>query len=124
MDKIAILTHIALDLTSALDSKSRYLRLLEGLRRAIPYDAAALLRVEGDVLSVRAAVGLSEDVMGRRLSRKHHPRLDIICNSREPVVFPVDSQVPDPFDGLLSDPSFRNSGSSPALDVPFSWETS
>ena len=70
MDQIDILTKIALDLTSALDAKSRYLRLLEGLRRAIPYDAAALLRVEKDVLSVKAAVGLSEDTMGRRFHRQ------------------------------------------------------
>jgi anaerobic nitric oxide reductase transcription regulator len=103
MDQIDILTKIALDLTSALDAKSRYLRLLVGLRRAIPYDAAALLRVEKDVLSVKAAVGLSEDTMGRRFHRKDHPRLDAICHSREPVIFPSDTQVPDPFDGLLAD---------------------
>jgi anaerobic nitric oxide reductase transcription regulator len=103
MDQIDILTKIALDLTSALDAKSRYLRLLVGLRRAIPYDAAALLRVEKDVLSVKAAVGLSEDTMGRRFHRKDHPRLDAICHSRGPVIFPSDTQVPDPFDGLLAD---------------------
>ena len=32
MDRIDILTNIALDLTSALDAKSRYRGLLEGLR--------------------------------------------------------------------------------------------
>jgi len=103
MDQLDILTKIALDLTSALDAKSRYLRLLEGLRRAIPYDAAALLRVEKDVLSVKAAVGLSEDTMGRRFHRKDHPRLDVICQSRAPIIFPRDSPTPDPFDGLLAD---------------------
>lgn len=103
MDQIDILTKIALDLTSALDAKSRYRRLLEGLRRAIPYDAAALLRVEKDVLSVKAARGLSEDTMGRRFHRKDHPRLDLICHSRAPIIFPSDARIPDPFDGLLAD---------------------
>jgi anaerobic nitric oxide reductase transcription regulator len=103
MDQIDILTKIALDLTSALDAKSRYRRLLEGLRRAIPYDAAALLRVEKDVLSVKAARGLSEDTMGRRFHLRDHPRLDLICNSRAPIIFPSDARIPDPFDGLLAD---------------------
>ncbi|MDZ7582194.1 MAG: nitric oxide reductase transcriptional regulator NorR [Deltaproteobacteria bacterium] len=103
MNQIDILTKIALDLTSALDAKSRYRRLLEGLRRAIPYDAAALLRVEKDVLSVKAARGLSEDTMGRRFHLRDHPRLDLICHSRAPIIFPSDARIPDPFDGLLAD---------------------
>ena len=118
MDQIDILTKIALDLTSALDAKSRYLRLLEGLRRAIPYDAAALLRVEKDVLSVKAAVGLSEDTMGRRFHRKDHPRLDMICHSREPIIFPSDAQVPDPFDGLLADQTLSSKRIHSCLGCP------
>ncbi|MEN8809486.1 MAG: nitric oxide reductase transcriptional regulator NorR [Desulfobacterales bacterium] len=118
MNQIDILTKIALDLTSALDAKSRYLRLLEGLRRAIPYDAAALLRVEKDVLSVKAAVGLSEDTMGRRFHRTDHPRLDVICHSREPVIFPSDAQVPDPFDGLLADQTLSSKRIHSCLGCP------
>ena len=48
-----------------------------------------------------AAVGLKADAMGRRFPRSDHPRLDIICNAAEPVLFPSDTQLPDPFDGLL-----------------------
>ena len=118
MDQIDILTKIALDLTSALDAKSRYLRLLEGLRRAIPYDAAALLRVENEVLSVKAAVGLSEDTMGRRFHRKDHPRLDMICNSIAPIIFPSDSQTPDPFDGLLADQTLSSKRIHSCLGCP------
>ena len=33
-----------------------------------------------------------------------HPRLDVILSSREPVRFPVDSALPDPFDGVISKP--------------------
>jgi anaerobic nitric oxide reductase transcription regulator len=103
MDKIDILINIALDLTAALDAESRYQRLLESLQRIIPYDAAALLRAEGDELSIKAAKGLTDDARGRRFLRKEHPRLDIICSAKEPVRFPADTRLPDPFDGLLAD---------------------
>ncbi|HBG19924.1 MAG TPA: sigma-54-dependent Fis family transcriptional regulator, partial [Desulfobulbaceae bacterium] len=65
MDKVKILTDIALDLTAALNAKDRYLKLLQALHRAIPYDAAALMRLEGDDLVVKAAAGLVEDAFGR-----------------------------------------------------------
>jgi anaerobic nitric oxide reductase transcription regulator len=41
--------------------------------------------------------------MGRRYACSEHPRLNIICNSQEPVRFPADTELPDPFDGLLAD---------------------
>jgi anaerobic nitric oxide reductase transcription regulator len=103
MDILDILVSIAVDLTAALNTKDRYRRLLVALNRIIPYDAAALLRLEGDVLVPVAARGLSPDAMGRRYARSEHPRLDIICNSQEPVRFPADTALPDPFDGLLAD---------------------
>jgi anaerobic nitric oxide reductase transcription regulator len=103
MDPIDILIRIALDLTSALDAESRYQRLLESLQRIIPYDAAALLCIEGDELSIAAAKGLAEDARGRRFRRKDHPRLDIICSAAKPVLFPADTPLADPFDGLLAD---------------------
>ncbi len=76
-------------------------RLLHVIGRVIPYNASTLLRLEENVLVPMAAVGLKADAMGRRFPRSDHPRLDIICNSAEPVLFPSDSQIPDPFDGLL-----------------------
>ncbi len=102
MDMLDTLVSIAVDLTAALNTKDRYRRLLVALNRIIPYDAAALLRLEGDVLVPVAARGLSPDAMGRRYSRSQHPRLDIICNSQEPVRFPADTPLADPFDGLLA----------------------
>jgi len=50
MDILDTLLSMALDLTSVLSKKDRYQRLLEALMRVIPYDAAALLRLEGDTL--------------------------------------------------------------------------
>ena len=101
MDKLAILAGIALDLTAALDANSRYSRLLAGLRRAIPYDAAALMRREGDGLVIKAAVGLHPEALERRFLPAEHPRLAIIGKAREPLIFPSDTELPDPFDGLL-----------------------
>jgi anaerobic nitric oxide reductase transcription regulator len=76
--------------------------LLEALQRAIHFDAAALHRLDNDVLVPVASVGLSDDAMGRRFPIKDYPRLQIISRSRKPVVFPSDCALPDPFDGLLA----------------------
>ncbi len=101
MDKLGTLAAIAINLTAMLSAEDRYQRLLEALHIAIPYDAATLLRVQGDTLVPLAARGLTPDAMGREYSRESHPRLDIICNSKEPVLFSKDSSLPDPFDALL-----------------------
>jgi len=102
MDILDTLVAMTVDLTAALSAKDRYQRLLTALNRVIPYDAAALLRLEGDMLVPIAARGLSPDAIGRHYARSDYPRLDIICNSMEPVRFPANSELPDPFDGLLA----------------------
>jgi anaerobic nitric oxide reductase transcription regulator len=101
--QIDSIVSIASDLTAALSSEERYHRLLAALRRVIPYDASALLRLDGNDLVPIVAEGLSADAMGRRFPLKEQPRLEIICRSREPILFPGDSDLPDPFDGLLAD---------------------
>jgi anaerobic nitric oxide reductase transcription regulator len=101
MEALDTLLSIAVDLTASLSAKDRYHRLLEALGQVIPYDAAALMRIDGDLLIPMAARGLSQDAMGRQYARGDHPRLDIICGSRQPVRFPADNALPDPFDGLL-----------------------
>lgn len=102
MGKLDVLFSMAVDLTAALSADDRYRRLLDAVCRVIPADAAALLRLDGDVLVPMATTGLKADVMGRRFPRSEHPRLDQICTSPEPVRFPVDSGLPDPFDGMLA----------------------
>ena len=103
MSHLDTLVSIALDLTSAIHSDQRYRRLLEALHRVIPYDASALLRLHGDELIPVVSCGLSPDAMGRRFALSEHPRLEIICQSTKPVIFPVDSDLADPFDGLMAD---------------------
>ncbi len=93
---------IALDLNAALDSEDRYERLLDTVRKVIPCDAAALMRVEKENALVPIAVfGLTPDTLGRRFELKDHPRLEEIGKSKTPVVFSPHSELPDPFDGLL-----------------------
>ena len=92
---------IARDLTASLTADDRYRRLLEKVREVVPCDAAALLRVDGQTLVPLAAHGLAPEAMGRRYERRDHPRLDIICASDVPVRFPIDTDLPDPFDGML-----------------------
>jgi len=103
MTQLETITSMAIDLTAALNARDRYQRFLHAIGRVIPYNAATLLRLDGDVLIPIAAVGLKRDTMGRRFAIGDHPRLDIICNAEEPVLFPTDTKLPDPFDGLLSE---------------------
>src|SRR5262245_55683500 len=100
---ITALLEIARDLTSSLAARDRYARLLAAIRRVIPVDAACLLRLEGDVLVPVAAHGLVRAALTRRYDRREHPRLDAILRSPDPVRFPADSPLPDPFDGLIED---------------------
>jgi anaerobic nitric oxide reductase transcription regulator len=92
---------IARDLTASLAAEDRYARLLDAVRRVVPCDAACLMRVEGDELVPLAAHGLVPEALVRRYPRRDHPRLDVILRASEPVRFPADSGLPDPFDGLL-----------------------
>ncbi len=103
MNQLDVLTAIAVDLTSEISAEDRYQRLLESLHLAIPYDAATLLRLRGDVLVPIVSRGLTPAAAGKNYLRSEHPRLDIICRSEEPVVFPADSHLPDPFDGMLAE---------------------
>ena len=73
-----LLLDLALDLTAALSSDDRHRRLVEAVRRMLPCDAAALLRLDGDALVPVATHGLAPETMGRRFARDEHPRLDAI----------------------------------------------
>ena len=101
MNAGSIILEMALGLTEASDSVDRYRRLLGAMGRIIPFDGAALLRLDGEELVPVAVRGLSPDVMGRRYGLDEHPRLARACAAREPLLFPPDSALPDPFDGML-----------------------
>lgn len=101
MSDSAALLSMAIDLTTSLASGDRLARLLDRVRRSIPCDAAAVLELKGDELVPLATHGLAPEVLGRRFSRREHPRLDVVLARNGPVRFPADSPLPDPYDGLL-----------------------
>ena len=96
-----VILEILSDLSRELEPQQRYARLLTGVCQAFPCDAAALLQLQGSTLVPLAVTGLSDDTLGRRFSLDHEPRLARILLSREPVRFPADSPLPDPYDGLI-----------------------
>lgn len=92
---------IARDLTASLAASDRYARLIAVVRQLIPCDAVCLLRLQGDELVPLAGYGLTTAALSRHYPRREHPRLDVILRSAEPVRFPPDSALPDPFDGVI-----------------------
>ena len=101
MSDLDALLPIALDITASLSTEDRLRRLVEVVRAALPCDAAAILRLEDEVLVPIASFGLESDLAGRRFALSEHPRLAIVCASEEPTLFPDDSPLPDPYDGWV-----------------------
>ena len=95
------LTSIVADLSHELPAEERYQRLLSAMQGSFPCDAAAILKLENNHLTPLAVDGLSDDTMGRRFEVDEHPRLARLLHSREPVRFAADSDLPDPYDGLV-----------------------
>lgn len=95
------LISIVEDLSRKLPAEQRYRNLLSAMQQIFPCDAAALLQLEDQVLIPLATDGLSDDTIGRRFVVEEHPRLAHLLHSREPVRFPADSDLPDPYDGMI-----------------------
>jgi anaerobic nitric oxide reductase transcription regulator len=94
---------LALNLAGSLNTKDRFDRLLDTVRKTIVCDAVALLSYHGDILKPIALQGLSRDTLGRRFRVAEHPRFMALCQSKSPIRFAADSPLPDPYDGLLVD---------------------
>lgn len=92
---------MALDITSGLSNHDRFSRLLDTIRESMQCDAAALLEFKGQQFTPLAINGLSPDVLGRRFVLHEHPRLEAIARAGDVVRFPADSDLPDPYDGLI-----------------------
>lgn len=101
MNAIDVLTRLAARLTTAVGPEKRYAILLQAFHELVRGDAVALLKKEGDALTVVSCLGLSPDAMGRSFRLNEHPRLDVICHSKEPVIFPSDCTLADPYDGMI-----------------------
>jgi len=95
------ITLIISDLPRDLPAHQRYQRLLDAMQGIFPFDAAAVLKLEGQQLRPLATKGLSEDVLGRRFVIRDHPRFRLAIQSRQPIHFESNSDLPDPYAGLV-----------------------
>jgi len=98
---LTTLLPLVADLSRELPEGERYRRLLQAMRALLPCDAAALLRLDGEWLVPLAVDGLSADTLGRRFKISEHPRFEVLLGSPGPTRFDSDSELPDPYDGLV-----------------------
>ena len=94
-------TPVLADLATDLPQPVRLQRLVGHLRTRFHCGAVALLQLEEDHLRPVAVDGLVREALGRRFAVGQHPRLAAILARREVTCFDHDSQLPDPYDGLL-----------------------
>ncbi|WLH78461.1 MULTISPECIES: nitric oxide reductase transcriptional regulator NorR [unclassified Pseudomonas] len=99
---LTTLLPLVADLSRELPEGERYRRLLQAMRALLPCDAAALLRLDGEWLVPLAVDGLSPDTLGRRFKVSEHPRFAVLLASPGPTRFDSDSELPDPYDGLVA----------------------
>ncbi len=92
---------VALDITSGISDQDRFDRLLSTIRQTLKCDASALLLYSNQQFVPLATNGLSADVLGRRFNVNQHPRFEAIARAGDIVRFPSDSDLPDPYDGLI-----------------------
>ena len=89
------------DLAADLPQPVRLQRLVAHLREQFHCGAVALLQLEAEHLRPVAVDGLVREALGRRFAISQHPRLAAILARSEVTCFHHDSQLPDPYDGLL-----------------------
>ena len=110
------LAKMAIELQSDIGHPDRFSRLITTLRQLLGCDASALLRYEAHQFVPLAIDGLAKDVLGRRFALEGHPRLEAIARAGDVVRFPADSDLPDPYDGLI--PGFESLKVHACLGLP------
>ena len=98
---VDVLANIAIELQRGIGHQDRVQRLITTLRQVLECDASALLRYDSRQFIPLAIDGLAKDVLGRRFALEGHPRLEAIARAGDVVRFPADSELPDPYDGLI-----------------------
>lgn len=93
---------IAAGLATSLPGELQYKRLVAAICEVMPCDAVAFLQLREGMLIPVAAKGLAPELIGQHFDPEEHPRLKAILAEREPVRFPANSSLPDPFDGWLA----------------------
>ena len=79
----------------------RLQNLLRKLKTHFACEAVCLLKYEGSALQPVVIEGLARETLGRRFRIDQHPRLAGILEHRQPRHYPLDSPLPDPYDGLI-----------------------
>ena len=93
---------IAVGLSTSMPGELQYQRLVQAICDVLPCDAVSLMQLnEGELVPV-AAMGLAPELIGQRFLPAEHPRLQTILQSHDPVRFPADAEMADPFDGWLA----------------------
>ena len=75
--------------------------VIQAVKECFISDAIALLLYQNNKLVPVAISGLMPDVLGRHFVIDKHPRLQAISQSDKAVRFSANSELPDPYDGLL-----------------------
>lgn len=96
------LIELSIALAQGVASAQRFDELLTAIRKVITCDAIVLLAFKGSYLKPLALQGLGSETMGRHFVIAEQPRFRVICESDKAVRFPSDSDLPDPYDGLLT----------------------
>lgn len=96
-----MLDNLLHDLTQDLPPIERLQRLVQTIKEQFRCGAVGLLMIEEDSLRLLAADGLSYEALGRRFKITEHPRLERILTSKHATKFEAESNLPDPYDGLL-----------------------
>lgn len=97
-----VLLDIALNLSSNQHSEAQYQMLIDGIDKVFPCDASALFVLDEDGFLTPVAVkGISTTILARRFFPRTHPRLEAIMQSKQPVRFGAECELPDPFSGIL-----------------------
>lgn len=91
----------AIELAQGVTASNRFDALLSTVRKMIKSDAVVVLSYQSGTLTPLAQQGLMGEVLGRRFDLVDNPRLAQICQSQHVVRFDSDSEMPDPYDGLL-----------------------
>jgi len=99
---------IAVGLSTSMPGELQFQRLVQAICDVLPCDAVSLMQLHDGELVPVAAMGLAPELIGQRFLPVEHPRLQAILQERDPVRFPADAELPDPFDGWLAIDRERN----------------
>ncbi|OUS12800.1 hypothetical protein A9Q89_05255 [Gammaproteobacteria bacterium 53_120_T64] len=111
MAKFGVSPHlisIVADLSRELPDQLRYWRLLDAILATLPADMAVLMALqtdttEGQTLKPLAIDGLDNVLLQQAFVVDQHPRLALWLQSKEPIFFPAESPLANPFQHFLKD---------------------